>query len=298
MKQFPITDLARIIKARCKPAPKPPSYFTGANTDSRTIKSGDCFFAIRGDNFDGHDYLSDAFDKGAVCAVVDKNSSTDGFAGKILLEVDDTIKALGLFAAHYRSVGKYKVVAITGSVGKTTTRQIAYHVLSRHFHCYQAPKNFNNNIGLPLTLLGADAADKVIIAELGTNHPGEIAYLARIAKPDVALVTNIYPAHLEGFGDLLEIQSGRAVQRAAGLFIPGVVAHCGFSLRCFPGAAAGDWLRGAAHGPGALATRLAGSSDLYAPARGPGHSVNFITSHDGVTLAYLQVHARPAFDAK
>jgi len=205
MKQFPITDLARIIKAHCEPAPELPSYFTGVNTDSRTIKSGDCFFAIRGDNFDGHDYLSDAFAKGAVCAVVDKTSGTDGFAGKIILKVDDTIEALGLLAAKYRSVGKYKVVAITGSVGKTTTRQIVFHVLSRHFHCCQSPKNFNNNIGLPLTLLGADASDKVIIAELGTNHPGEIAYLAGIAQPDVAVVTNIYPAHLEGFGDLQEI---------------------------------------------------------------------------------------------
>ncbi|MHC4719248.1 MAG: Mur ligase family protein [Planctomycetota bacterium] len=97
------------------------------------------------------------------------------------------------------------MVAITGSVGKTTTRQIAYNILSCHFHVYQAPKNFNNNIGLPLTLLAAGPADKIVLTELGTNHPGEIAYLTQIAQPDIAVVTNVYPAHLEGFGSFQEI---------------------------------------------------------------------------------------------
>ena len=99
----------------------------------------------------------------------------------------------------------FKVVAITGSVGKTTTRQIVHHVLSRRFRTHQAQKSFNNNIGLPLTLLGAGPQDEVIIAELGANHPGEIADLTRIAQPDIAVVTNAHPAHLEGFGDLATI---------------------------------------------------------------------------------------------
>ena len=120
---------------------------------------------------------------------------------KILL-VDDTIKALGQFAHQYRLKNNFKVIAITGSVGKTTTRQIVYHVLSKHYRCRQAPKNFNNDIGLPLTLLGASAEEKIIVAELGSNYPGEIAYLAQIAQPDVAVVTNVHPAHLAGFGDL------------------------------------------------------------------------------------------------
>ena len=107
--------------------------------------------------------------------------------------------------AWYRKDCKFKVVAITGSAGKTTTRQIAHHVLSRHFKVFQSPKNFNNFIGLPLTLLGAEPNQEIIIVELGTNHPGEIEYLTKIASPDIAVVTNAYPAHLAGFGSVEKI---------------------------------------------------------------------------------------------
>jgi len=181
------------------------SSFTGVSTDSRSTKAGDCFFAIPGENFDGHDYVSDAFAKGAVCAVVGKDIDSEKSAGKCLLKVEDTIRALGELAGEYRRQAGYKVVAITGSAGKTTTRQIIYHALSQRFRVYQAPKSFNNQIGLPLTLLGAAANDQIVIAELGSNHPGEIPYLTRIAEPDIAVVTNVHPAHLEGFGDLQAI---------------------------------------------------------------------------------------------
>jgi UDP-N-acetylmuramoyl-tripeptide--D-alanyl-D-alanine ligase len=176
--------------------------FTGVSTDSRTVKAGDCFFAIAGENYDGHDYINDVFNKGAICAVVQKNINKRKFPGKFILKVDDTIQALGDLAREYRKRAGYKVVAITGSVGKTTTRQIIHHVLSVCFRVHQSPKSFNNNIGLPLTLLNAEAGTQIVIAELGSNHPGEIAYLTRIAAPDIAVVTNIHPAHLEGFGDL------------------------------------------------------------------------------------------------
>ena len=210
MKKFSITDLSRIIKAcpinRVSRIENQESNFTGVSIDSRTIKTGDCFFAIQGENFDGHDYVLDAFAKRAACAVVRKDAvcKIENYSpsGICLLEVEDTVKALGDFAREYRRQAGFKVVAITGSVGKTTTRHIAYHVLSRHFCVFQSPKNFNNNIGLPLTLLGADPQDQIVIAELGTNHPGEIGYLTRIAGPDIAVVTNVHPAHLEGFGDL------------------------------------------------------------------------------------------------
>jgi len=204
MKKFPVEKLSQIIKA-CPRQDASDDFFTGISTDSRTVKAGDCFFALAGENFDGHDYIADAFAKGAVCAVANKNRVTDPVSCGTVLKVDDTIKALGDFAGEYRRRTDYKVVAITGSVGKTTTRQIAYHVLSRHFRVYQSPKNFNNNIGLPLTLLGADSEDKIVIAELGTNHPGEIACLTRIAQPNVAVVINVHPAHLEGLGDLQTI---------------------------------------------------------------------------------------------
>ena len=181
------------------------SCFSGVSTDSRTTKAGDCFFAIPGENFDGHDYVADAFAKGAVCAVVKREFDDSKFADKAMLKVADPINALGDFAREYRRQGGFKVVGVTGSVGKTTTRQIAYHALSQNFRVVQAPKNFNNNIGLPLTLLDADPDDQIVIAELGTNHPGEIAYLTHIAQPDIAVVTNVHPAHLQGFGDLQTI---------------------------------------------------------------------------------------------
>jgi UDP-N-acetylmuramoyl-tripeptide--D-alanyl-D-alanine ligase len=186
----------KISIADCVPS------FTGVSTDSRTVKPRDCFFAIAGENFDGHDYIADVFAKGAVCAVVQKSIDEEKFSGKCIIKVDDTIEALGDLARQYRKRAGYKVVAITGSVGKTTTRQITHHVLSQHFKTHQSPKSFNNNIGLPLTLLNAPKGTEIVIAELGTNHPGEIAYLTHIAVPDIAVVTNVHPAHLEGFGSL------------------------------------------------------------------------------------------------
>jgi UDP-N-acetylmuramoyl-tripeptide--D-alanyl-D-alanine ligase len=209
MKKFPIKDLARIIKAhpmnRVSSIEHRASNFTGVSTDSRTTKTGDCFFAIAGDNFDGHDFVSDAFEKGAACAVVSREIKDSRFTDKVILVVDDTVKAIGDFARGYRRQCTFKVVAITGSVGKTTVRQIAYHVLSRHYRVFQSPKNFNNQIGLPLSLLGADPNHQIVVTELGTNHPGEIAYLTGIALPNIAVVTNVYPAHLEGFGDVQTI---------------------------------------------------------------------------------------------
>ncbi len=210
MKNFLIADLARIIGAHLETTPEHErramshEFFAGVSIDSRTIKPGDCFFAIPGENFDGHDYVSEAFAKGAVCAVVSKELKNSKFR-VCLLKVDDTVKALGDFAREYRQQTGFKVVAITGSVGKTTTRHITYYVLSKHFRVFQPLKNFNNNIGLPLTLLGADPEHQVVIVELGTNHPGEIAYLTGIALPDIAVVTNVYPAHLEGLGNLQTI---------------------------------------------------------------------------------------------
>jgi UDP-N-acetylmuramoyl-tripeptide--D-alanyl-D-alanine ligase len=209
MNAFSLKDLAGIIKAEAlldsshrAQAASDVSSFTGVSTDSRTVKAGDCFFAIAGENFDGHDYVGDAFAKGAACAVVERDIDAKGFADSCVLKVCDTIDALGDFAREYRRRAGFKVVAITGSAGKTTTRQIIYHVLRQHFRVYQSPKSFNNKIGLPLTLLGAEQDVQIVIAELGSNHPGEIAYLTRIAHPDIAVVTNVYPAHLEGFGDI------------------------------------------------------------------------------------------------
>jgi UDP-N-acetylmuramoyl-tripeptide--D-alanyl-D-alanine ligase len=203
MKSLPLSVLAQILGSG--PVEGFDIDITGVSTDTRTIKNGDCFFAIAGENFDGHDYVHQAFAKGAACAVVERPVESLGPTDKPVLTVRDTIKALGDLARECRRMNAFKVVAITGSVGKTTTRQIIHHVLGRHFRVHQAQKSFNNNIGLPLTLLSGEPQTEIIVAELGANHPGEIAHLTRIAQPDVALVTNAYPAHLEGFGDLATI---------------------------------------------------------------------------------------------
>lgn len=179
----------------------------GVCIDSRAVKDGDVFFAIAGENFDGHEYVEQAFASGAVCAVCSRDVE---LADKPIIKVDDTIKALGRLANYYRNEADFKVVAITGSAGKTSTRQIACHVLSKHFKCHQAKKSFNNNIGLPLTLLGADADCGIVVAEIGTNNPGEIAELTAIAEPDVAVVNNIFPAHLEGLGSMAGIIAEKA----------------------------------------------------------------------------------------
>ncbi len=225
MKEISLTNLAKIINARIigsHDAIRTTQYALRVSTDSRSIKPGDCFFAISGDNFDGHKFIADVFVKGAACAVVSKDIPAGEFAGKTILKVSDTIKALGDLASWYRKDCKFKVVAITGSAGKTTTRQIAHHVLSRHFKVFQSPKSFNNFIGLPLTLLGAEPNQQIIIVELGTNHPGEIEYLTRIASPDIALVTNVYPAHLAGFGSVEKIAEEK-LAIAKGLVSSGIL---------------------------------------------------------------------------
>jgi len=205
MMELSTTDLARIFEMNSTRPEFTDRTFTSVSIDSRTTTTGDCFFAIAGENFDGHGYVRDAFAKGAVCAVVSERFQNAELDDKCLIRVDDTIKALGDLAREYRRRSSFKVVAITGSAGKTTTRHICHHVLSRQHKVHQSPKSFNNNIGVPLTLLGAEAGTEIVVAELGSNSPGEISYLTRVAEPDIAVATNVHPAHLEGFGDLQTI---------------------------------------------------------------------------------------------
>ena len=292
MKEFPIADLVTITGAEF-PASRSKygvSSFTGVSTDSRTTKAGDCFFAIGGENFDGHDYVAGAFAKGAVCAVVSKDIDGEKSAGKCLLKVEDTIIALGELAREYRRQAGYKVVAITGSAGKTTTRQIIYHALSRRFGVYQAPKSFNNEIGLPLTLLGAGPQDQIVIAELGSNHPGEISCLTRIAEPDIAVVTNVHPAHLEGFGDLqtiiqekLSISEGL---RSGGVLILNgdfdrLVDACrakGLRFTTFGKSDGCDYRAGNIRPDGPASRFTIDSTEVYLPLAGPGNVENALAA--------------------
>ncbi|RKY07866.1 MAG: hypothetical protein DRP66_05760 [Planctomycetota bacterium] len=239
MKPTRIAQLVDVLKKRipninaCSDAAAhADAVITAISTDSRTVKPADCFFAIEGDNFDGHDFLDRAVEKGARCVITQKRFQSQKAA---VLRVDDTIKALGDLARWYRRQLPAKVIAITGSAGKTTTRQIAFGALKECFKCHQSPKSFNNNIGLPLTILAAEPEHEFLIVELGSNAAGEISYLTRIAQPDIALITNIYPAHLAGFGCIENIVREKAsisegLAPEAVLLINGdfeeLVAHC------------------------------------------------------------------------
>ena len=191
-----IIKLAEIIKSKNIPANK--ISVSSTSIDSRKKSPGCVFFAIKGANHDGHDYVSQAFENGASCAVVQKKIDSD----KPVLLVDDTIQALGQLAQYVRNNSSYKVVAITGSAGKTTTKNIINHILKSHFKCFSSPKSYNNNIGVPLTILEAPPDSQILISELGSNHIGEIRPLAEIIGPDIAVIITVCPAHLEGFGDL------------------------------------------------------------------------------------------------
>jgi UDP-N-acetylmuramoyl-tripeptide--D-alanyl-D-alanine ligase len=170
----------------------------GVTIDSRGDNRRRCFFAIRGERFDGHDFVAQAAVQGALCAVVEREVESP----IPLIRVEDTVEALGRLAAWHRGRLSARVVAITGSAGKTTTRHLLHQVLSTTYRCFQARKSFNNHIGVPLTLLEAGAEDEVLLVELGSNHPGEIAPLARMVRPDIAVITHVAPVHLEGFGSV------------------------------------------------------------------------------------------------
>ena len=170
------------------------------STDSRTIKPGELFVALHGENFEGHDFVEASAKAGATGALVDLNwagSVPDNFA---LLRATDTLQAYQMLAANYRRSLTLKVLAITGSNGKTSTKDFAASVLARKFRVTKTEGNFNNHVGLPRTILEATSGDEIAVWELGMNHPGEIAALAKIAAPDVAIITNIGVAHIEFMG--------------------------------------------------------------------------------------------------
>ncbi len=180
--------LSEVYEGECPPV-------AGVSIDTRTCRPGELFIAIRGDNFDGHDFLQQAVDAGAVLAMVDRPIEN---APLPLLMVDDTLQALAEMARRHRASMPAKVIAITGSCGKTTTRALTASILSRAGSTLASVGSYNNNIGLPLTLLKLKPEHQYLVQEMGTNNPGEIAGLTAIAQPDVAVVTMAAPVHLEG----------------------------------------------------------------------------------------------------
>lgn len=173
---------------------------SGVSTDTRTLSPGDLYVALSGPRFDGHDFVREAAARGARACIV--RSGFDAFAPAPLLRVSDTTVALGRMAAWYRSGMRATVIAVTGSNGKTTTKNMLAHVLGSRHRVRASRKSFNNQIGVPLTLLECAADDAYLVVEIGSNAPGEVAALAEIASPDVGVVTSVGKAHLAGFGSV------------------------------------------------------------------------------------------------
>lgn len=191
---FSLSQMAREIEARQLGEDV---RFASVSTDTRTLRSGDLFVALTGPNFDGHDYLAQAFQQGAVAALVQRD--TGGDYPRLLVE--DTRLALGRMAAVWRQQGDARVIAVTGSNGKTTVKEMIAAILGQKGPVLATRGNLNNDIGVPLTLLRLQE-ERYAVIELGANHPGEISYLSKIAMPDIALLNNACRSHLEGFGSI------------------------------------------------------------------------------------------------
>ncbi len=190
------------------------------STDTRKIKPGSIFFALKGSNFDGNSFAHQALQLGASFAVV----SDPALKGDQFIYVEDTLQALQLLANYHRRQFSVPVLAITGSNGKTTTKELITSVLSGKYKVHATAGNLNNHIGVPLTLLGITNETEFVVCEMGANHLGEIASLCMIAEPTHGLITNIGKAHLEGFGSI------EGVKKAKGELFDYLREHEGFSF--------------------------------------------------------------------
>lgn len=193
----------------------------GYSIDSRTVNAGDLFIALPGERFDGHDYVAPAMEKGAVAALVQAGKTIQA-GSRHLLFVKDTLHGLQALGAAARRLWGKPLMAVTGSAGKTTTKEILAHMLSARFRVMKSTGNLNNHIGLPLQLLKLEPGHDIAVVEMGMNHAGEIRTLGKLAHHDLAVVTCVAPVHLEFFGSLAEI--ARAKYEIIETLPPGGVA--------------------------------------------------------------------------
>jgi len=183
---------------------------TGVSVDSREVGPGDLFVAIRGERTDGHLYVRDAFERGAAAALVERRDSKAPPRGRAVVVVEDSLRAMGELAAAHRRRHDVVMVGITGSVGKTTTKDMAAAALSTRWTTLKTFENYNTEIGLPLTLFELEPRHEAAVVEMGMRGPGQVGWLARIAAPLVGVVTNVEPVHLELLGSLEEIAAAKA----------------------------------------------------------------------------------------
>jgi len=179
---------------------------TGVCTDTRKIQIGNLFFALKGPNFNANALAEEALEKGAIAAVID--DAVFDIGDKTLL-VEDGLKALQDLASDYRRSLKIPIIGLTGSNGKTTTKELLFSVLSQKFHCYATAGNLNNHIGVPLSILQIKPNHEMAVIEMGANKQGDIKELVEIAQPTHSLITNVGKAHLEGFGGEAGVRKGK-----------------------------------------------------------------------------------------
>ena len=182
----------------------------GVSIDSRSVRPGDLFVALRGERFDGHDFVEAAFESGAAGAVVEKTSWSGSSSGRSVYVVDDTLAALGDLARAVRKKSRATVFAITGSVGKTGTKDALAAMAARSCRTVATAANQNNEVGVPLTLLSIEPDTEAVVVEMGMRGPGQIASLVRVVEPDVGVITNIHPVHLELLGTLEHVAQAKA----------------------------------------------------------------------------------------
>jgi len=196
---FSLPEIAVALNLPCDLYPRIP--ITGWSVDTRTLAPGDLFFALRGPAHDGHEFVRAAFDKGAAAAIVERSSETAG----PLIQVPDVLDAMQKLASWARNRWGGEVLAVTGSAGKTTTKEIIARLLEPAMPVGKSAGNLNNHIGLPLSILRLPPEARVAVLELGMNHAGEIRRLAAVAQPDVGVVTNVGHAHVESFASIDEV---------------------------------------------------------------------------------------------
>jgi len=228
MKSYPVSQLAAAMNASLPQGGGEVVISGGVSTDTRSIPEEALFFALRGENFDAHNFLDQAVKAGAAALVIDKADAAP--AGVPVLLVDDVLAGLQRLAHWYCAQLGIPVIAITGSNGKTSTKDLTRAVLSQKFAVNATKGNFNNHIGLPLTVLSTEEDHEVGIFEMGMSNPGEIAPLCQIAPPDISIITNVGSAHIENMGSKEAIaeekgEVAKALKPAGSLLVP---ANCEF----------------------------------------------------------------------
>jgi len=208
MENFTVGDILKATKGRLVKG-NASSFVSGISTDSRTLEADDIFVALIGERFDGHDFIAQAVSRGAMGALVSRD--VGDLPVRTLILVENTLQALGDIASLYRSGFNIPVVGITGSNGKTTTKDMTWLVLSQKYSVLKSEGNFNNAIGVPLTLFKLSRAHEMAVIEMGTGAPGEMSRLVEIAQPDVAVITNVGPTHLEFFGSIDKVAAEKGI---------------------------------------------------------------------------------------